>query len=75
MTMHATVKKVQGCNLLVCDHKTSQEVLVHTPKASCFCVGDRVCIKFNGIMTMSIPPQITATCIKKLPPCRCNNRR
>lgn len=69
MTMHATVQTVQDCNLLVCDKATSQEVVVHTPNACHFCIGDHVCIQFSGAMTMSIPPQISATCITKLCPC------
>lgn len=64
--MYATVQQIRPCNLLVCDHSTDQEVLVHTANARCFSNGDDVCIRFNGIMTMSIPPQITATCISRL---------
>lgn len=69
--MNATVLRVQDCDLLVCDHCASQEVVVHTPDANCFCVGDRVCIEYNGAMTLSLPPQITAICIRKLPCCGC----
>lgn len=64
--MTAIVREVENCSLLVCDCCTSQEVVVHTPIACCFCFGDKVCIRYNGIMTMSLPPQITATCIKKI---------
>lgn len=64
--MHATVLKVQCDSLLVCDHATSQEVLVHTDQARCFCPCDQVCICYSGAMTMSIPPQISAECIYKV---------
>ena len=62
-TMIATVREVECCRLLVCDHCTNQEVLVLTDDACCFNCGDCVCIHYNGVMTRSIPPQITATCI------------
>ena len=66
-TMEARVLEVNNGSLLVCDCNTSQRVLVFTTQACCFCVGDRICIEFNGVMTRSIPPQITAICI-----CRVN---
>lgn len=71
MTMCATVLEVGNCQLLVRDHSTGQEVVVNTDMACRFCVGDRVCIEYNGIMTRSIPPQITAQCITKLSRCGC----
>ncbi len=63
--MNATVLQVYGCELLVCDHSTSQEIIVHTTQASCFVVGENVSIWYNGAMTLSIPPQITAVCIQR----------
>ena len=65
-TMYATVLQVCPQNLLVCDHSTDQEVLVHTANACRFSQGNCVCIHFSGIMAMSIPPQITATCIRRV---------
>lgn len=61
--MHATVCSVEECSLLVCNRENSQEVIVHTRNARCFSEGDEICIRFSGVMTMSLPPQITATCI------------
>lgn len=58
--MRATVLQCEENRLLVRDHFTGQEVLVNTPRAHCFSVGDRVRILHTGIMTMSLPPQITA---------------
>ncbi len=71
ITMHmcATVCCAECCQLLVCDHETRQEVLVHSDQACHFCVGDQVCIHYNGVMTRSIPPQITALCIHKMRSC------
>ena len=46
-----------------------RDVVVHTPCAGRFCVGDRVRIGYNGIMTMSLPPQISAECIVRIPGC------
>ncbi len=63
VTMNATILQVCDCELLVCDTCNTQEVLVRTSQANCFSVGERVCIEYNGVMTRSIPPQITATCI------------
>lgn len=64
-TMRARVLRVQCDSLLVCDCCACQRVVVHTTHACCFCPGDLVCIRFNGAMTASIPPQISATCITK----------
>lgn len=69
VAMNATVLSVQPGDLLVRDHATQQEVIVHTASACCFCPGDQVCIRYSGIMTMSLPPQITADCIVKLSDC------
>lgn len=63
-TMIARVIEVGCCRLLVCDCDTNQEVVVHTDRARCFSCGDRVCIHYSGIMTMSLPPQITACTIE-----------
>ena len=68
-TMCATVCRVCPCHLLVCDHSTHQEVLVHTDSACCFRCGECVCIHFSGAMTASIPPQITAACIHRVRCC------
>lgn len=65
MVMHARVLNVESGRLLVCDLSKSQEVIVNTPNANCFRIGDHIRIEYSGIMTMSIPPQITATNISK----------
>ena len=64
--MRARVSEVREGDLLVRDCRTGQEVLVHTDCAGDFCVGDCVCIHFSGIMTMSLPPQISADSIRCL---------
>lgn len=64
-TFLARVLQVMNGDLLVCSARTGQKILVHTCRACCFSVGDCVRIRFNGVMTMSIPPQITACCIRK----------
>lgn len=69
VTMKACILRVCCCDLLVCDLCTCQKVCVHTPEACCFHVGQKVCIEYSGAMTRSIPPQITADCIKPL--CGC----
>lgn len=66
MTMYANVLRVRNNSLLVCDWETCQQVVVFTSNACCFCADDQVCICYNGVMTNSIPPQITATSIKRI---------
>jgi len=65
VSMKARVLQVRDCDLLVCDCCNRQEVLVHTPAACRFQIGDQICIRYNGIMTMSLPPQISATDISR----------
>lgn len=65
-TLCATVLCVQDGCLLVCDSCTRQEVLVHTDQACCFSCGDSVKIEYSGMMSMSLPPQITALCISRV---------
>ena len=67
--MRATVCCAECCQLLVCDHETRQEILVHSDQACHFRAGDQVCIHYSGAMTRSIPPQITARCIHKTRGC------
>lgn len=66
MIMIATVREVRDDSLLVRDRANGQDVVVHTNCTECFCVGDIVSILFNGIMTNSLPPQITATNIRRI---------
>lgn len=60
MKMCAVVCEV-GCDvLLVCDLENDQQVEVHTNQARCFREGEQICICYDGAMTRSIPPQISA---------------
>ena len=70
-TLNATVKEVENCSMLVCNNNTSEEIVVHAQNACRFCPGDRVCIRFNGVIATSNPPQITAISVVKLPSCGC----
>lgn len=65
MILNATVLETGRNNLLVRDAATGEEILVHTPNAQFFGPGDHVRIVFDGRMTLSIPPQITATSIQR----------
>ena len=67
--MCAVVCQVQEDSLLVCDQSTGQQVQVHTSCARCYAAGDHICIHYDGIMTASIPPQISAGCICKVSGC------
>ena len=68
-TMRAVVCQVQEGSLLVCSQDTGQQVRVHTSCAHCYAAGDHICIHYNGVMTASIPPQISAQCIHKVSGC------
>ncbi len=70
MLMIASVRQIRPNSLLVRDRATGQSVLVHTRMTRCFRVGDIVSILYNGIMTRSLPPQITAIRIRPLFPRR-----
>lgn len=67
MTMSAVVVSVQSGSLLVIDFSTRQQVRVNTREASRFRPGDILRIRYNGAMTMSVPPQISATSITRIP--------
>ena len=71
MVMNATVQEVRDGSLLVIDHANRQQVVVNTRCACRFREGDRIRILFNGVMTMSLPPQINAIRINRLPRCGC----
>ena len=70
VTMLATV--VQSWNttqVLVTDNSNGQEVLVNTSfNTGNLSAGDQVRIVYDGIMTASIPPQISAhsICVQRL---------
>lgn len=68
MFMQASVLDVQWGRLLVLDLLTRQRVIVNTPDARFFRPGDLVQIWYSGVMTNSIPPQITALSIAPLSP-------
>ena len=66
VTMRAQVLEVFCDALLVCDLSTCQQVRVNTPDACCYQVGQCLCNTYNGVMTTSLPPQISATSIQVL---------
>lgn len=71
MTMCAEILEISDKRLLVRDSRTMQEVAVNTRCNCNFRVGDRVRIFYSGAMTMSIPPQISAIRITKVPQSNC----
>lgn len=66
MVMLAIVLKVESNSILVRDLSNNQEVQVNMRNTQNISVGDRVAIFYNGTMTMSIPPQITALSVQVL---------
>ena len=64
VTMIATVVQAWGSQVLVTDNSNGQEVLVTTNySTSNLAAGDQVRIVFDGVMTASLPPQISAQSI------------
>ena len=64
VTMLATVVQAWGSQVLVTDNANGQQVLVNTNhNTSNLNPGDQVRIVFNGVMTASLPPQISAQSI------------
>ena len=57
-TMQALVIGVERNRLFVLDFSTRRRLIVNTPSARRFHRGDIVRIRYNGVMTASIPPQI-----------------
>ena len=67
VTMLATVVRAWGSQVLVTDNSNGQEVLVNTNNSTDnLSAGDQVRIVYDGIMTASIPPQISAQSISVL---------
>lgn len=67
MTITATVLRVERRGLLVRNNANGQEIFVNFNNASAFSAGDVVRITSTGTMTFSIPPQITATSVVRVP--------
>ena len=64
VTMIATVVRAWGSQVLVTDNANGQEVLVNTNHStSNLMTGEQVRIVYVGIMTASLPPQISAQSI------------
>ncbi len=64
ITMIATVVQAWGTQVLVTDNANGQQVLVNTNYSTGnLAAGDQVRIVYNGVMTASIPPQISAQSI------------
>lgn len=70
MIMIAMVQEVRPNQLLVRDRANFKSVVVNTNDTRCFSVGDIVSILYNGAMTKSLPPQISAIRIRRLFPRR-----
>ena len=65
-TMTARVLEVRCASLLVCDCATGQQVQVNTADACCYRARECLCIHYDGAMTTSLPPQISASCIHRV---------
>ena len=64
VTLLGTVVRAWGSQVLVTDNSNGQEVLVNTNNSTGnLMAGEQVRIVFNGVMTASLPPQISAQSI------------
>ena len=66
MIMIATVVRQTPQGILVTDISNGDQVQVNLSGPARFAPGDRVRITYNGVMTRSIPPQITAESIQNI---------
>ena len=60
MLIFAKILETEKNRILVMDLNTNQEVAINLQCGCKFKVGDMIQIVYNGMMTMSIPPQINA---------------
>jgi hypothetical protein len=67
MQMTGTVLSLGPRTLTVRNEESGEAVVVNFNNPRAFNVGDRVRVTYTGIMTMSEPPQITATNIQRAP--------
>ena len=67
MFMLAAVINTGRDHMMVFDLATRQRVRVITRNTCCFRRGTLVRIRYDGVMTQSIPPQITAQGIVRVP--------
>lgn len=64
VTLLATVVRAWGSQVLVTDNSNGQEILVNTNYSTGnLAAGDQVRIVYDGVMTSSLPPQISAQSI------------
>ena len=64
ITMLGTVLQAWGSQVLIRDNSNGEQVLVNTNySTSNLSAGDQVRIQYDGAMTASIPPQISAMSI------------
>lgn len=64
VTLIATVIRAWGSQVLVTDNSNGQEILVNTRYSTAdLTAGDQVRIVYDGAMTASLPPQISARSI------------
>lgn len=66
MFIMAIILQVNSGNLMVRNFENNQEILVHFRDSRNFRSDEHVRIEFNGQMTLSIPPQITAISILRI---------
>ncbi|MCL2637021.1 MAG: YobA family protein [Oscillospiraceae bacterium] len=67
MQMTGTVLSIGPRTLTVRNEESGEAIIVNFNNPRAFNVGDRVRVTYTGIMTMSEPPQITATNIQLAP--------
>ena len=61
-----TIRSVEDGQLLVRNWESCQDVAVFYDGACRFSSGQCVRVHYNGIMTLSLPPQVTADCVEQI---------
>ena len=61
-----TVRSVEDGQLLVRNWESCQDVVVFYDGACRFSCGQCVRVHYNGIMTLSLPPQVNADCVEQI---------
>lgn len=70
MILIGTVERVEPRRLLVRERRSFRTVAVNVRHVRCIFPGDVVAVLYSGVMTRSIPPQISAVSIRRISPGR-----
>lgn len=70
MILIGTVERVGPGRFVLRERRNGRRVVVFTRQTRCIFPGDLVSVLYNGVMTRSFPPQVTAIAVRRLSPQR-----